>query len=100
MALILRARCASFQMLRQDQRVMRPFVRMADNSDQDRALALRLGYRTMARHKQGGFGVLYRAEDMQGVVHAGKILHPSPFGDAANAEARVQPQADALTPPA
>ncbi|MGE3546018.1 MAG: serine/threonine protein kinase, partial [Kofleriaceae bacterium] len=55
-----------------------------------------LGYRNISRHRPGGYGVLYRAEDNLGSPTALKVLAPHPAIPPGRAEPRFKREAEAL----
>jgi hypothetical protein len=70
-------------------------IALIDDDDSDDELA-GLGYKTLTLHRQGGYGVVYRAEDPLGAVVALKVLHPHHTIAVERAKPRFQREAEAL----
>ncbi len=70
-------------------------IALLDDDDADAELE-GLGFKTLTLHRQGGYGVVYRAEDALGVVVALKVLHPHHTIALERAKPRFQREAEAL----
>lgn len=69
--------------------------RLDNNVEPEDELASR-GYKNITRHRYGGYGVLYRAEDNLGSPTALKVLAPHPSIPPDRAEPRFRREAEAL----